>query len=146
MNKILLIVGVAALSLVGVCSAAWGITKAVSGRRTETHAVVAHVRSVVVDVDRGDVTLVPGAQVSVRETRRWDFRSPHVTRSVRDGVLTVKARCGGVWPLSSCSTDLRVALPAGVAVTAITNVGDVTGRGLETSVARVRAQVGDVRV
>jgi hypothetical protein len=146
MNKILLAVGVATLALVGLCSAAWGLGKAVSGKRTETHAVVAHVRSVVVDVDRGHVTLVPGAQVSVRETRRWDFRSPRVTRSLRDGVLTVKARCGGAWPLSSCSTNLRVAIPAGVAVKATTNVGDVTGRGLETGNARVRTNVGDVRM
>jgi hypothetical protein len=146
MNKILMIAGVATLALVGLCSAAWGIGKAVSGKRTETHAVVAHVHSVVVDVDRGDVTLVPGGQVSVRATRRWDFRSPHVTRSVRDGVLTVKARCGGAWPLSSCSTNLRVAIPAGVAVKATTNVGDVTGRGLETGNAFVRTNVGDVHM
>src|SRR4051812_48678480 len=146
MNKILMIVGVATLSMVGLCSAAWGIGKAVSGKRTETHAVVAHVRSVVLDVDRGDVTLVPGAQVSVRETRRWDFKSPHVTRSVRDGVLTVKARCRGAWPLSACATDLRVALPAGVAVKVTTNVGDVTARGLATADTRVRTNDGDVRV
>src|SRR3954447_10574003 len=146
MKKILLAVGVATLALVGLCSAAWGIGKAVSGKRTETHSVVAHVRTVVVDVDRGDVTLVPGTQVSVRETRRWDFRSPHVTRSLRDGVLTGQARWGGVWPLSSCSTDVRVAIPAGVAVKTTTNVGDVTGRDLPTGDARVRVNVGDVRV
>src|SRR3954454_417512 len=123
MNKILMIVGVATLALVGLCSAAWGIGKAVTGKRTETQAVVAHVHSVVVDVDRGDVQFVPGAKVSVRSTRHWDLKSPHVTRTVRDGVLTVKARCGGVWPLSSCSTNVRVAIPAGVTVKANTNVG-----------------------
>jgi hypothetical protein len=146
MNKILLIVGIATLSLVGLCGAAWGVGEAVSGKKTETHAVTEHVRSVVLDVDTGDVRLVPGDAVSVRETRHWDFKSPRVTRTVRDGVLTVKARCHGGWPLSACMTDLRVTIPAGVTVSAKTNVGDVTGDALPTGDARVRTNVGDVRV
>src|SRR3954454_8585977 len=99
MNKIFLIAGVSMLALMGLCAAAWGVGTAVSGKKTETHAVSDTVRAVVLDVDRGDGKLSAGAHVSVRETRRWDFRKPHVTRSVRDGVLTVRARCGGAWPL-----------------------------------------------
>src|SRR4051812_32285595 len=113
MNKILLIAGVSMLALIGLCGVAWGVGTAISGKHTETHTVADTVRSVVLDVDRGDVQLSAGDHVSVRETRRWDFRKPHVTRSVHDGVLTVRARCGGVWPLSVCSTKLDVAVPAG---------------------------------
>src|SRR4051794_39184193 len=107
MNKIFLIAGVSMLALIGICGAAWGVDTAVSGKKTETHAVTARVHTIVLDVDRGDVELASGDHVSVRETRRSDFRKSHVTRSVRDGVLTVRARCGGVWPLSTCSTKLQ---------------------------------------
>ena len=145
MKKILLITGVSVLALAALCSGAWATGKAISGNRTETHDVAASVRSVVLDVDTGNVDLVRGGDhVSVRETRHWDFRKAQVTREVHDGVLTVKARCHGGWPLSSCKTNLHVALPAGVAVRVETHVGNVTGLGLETRDANVRTDVGDV--
>jgi hypothetical protein len=146
MTKILVITGAAVLALAGLCGGAWAFGKAVAGHQTETHAVTGPVRSVVVDVDRGDVRLTPGTAVSVEQTRRWDLKKPRVTRTLHDGVLTVKSRCHGVWVLSHCATDLDVSIPAGVAVRVQTNVGDVSGHGLVTRDARVRTDVGDVHV
>src|SRR3954464_1339444 len=114
MKRILLLVGVAFAVVIGLSGVAWGAGHVLGGKRTETHTTAEPVRSVVLDLNAGDVDLVRGSgRVSVRETRHWGLRKPHVTRTVRDGVLTVKARCPGGW-FSSCSTNLRVALPADV--------------------------------
>jgi hypothetical protein len=145
MKPTILIVSASVLALIVLCSGAWAAGKALSGSETETHTVSQTVRSVVLDVDSGHVELVRGGdQVSVRETRRWDLRKPTVKRELHNGVLTVKAECHGGFPLSSCKTDLRVTLPAGVAVDVSTHVGDVTGRGLVTRDTTVHTNVGDI--
>lgn len=147
MNKILLFAGTAVLALVALTTLAWGAGKALGGKQTETHTVAEAVRSVVVDVDTGDIELVRGAdRVVVRDTRRWSMKKPVVERRVRGGVLTVTGRCHGGWPISNCSTDLRVSLPAGVPVHVMTHVGDVSGLGLQTRDANVRTDVGDVHL
>jgi hypothetical protein len=144
MKKILLFASAAMLALIAASGVAWGAGHAFGGKRTETHTVTAPVRSVVLDVGVGHVELVNGSgHVSVRDTREWGLRKPHVARAVRDGVLTVKASCPGGW-FSRCSTNLRVSLPAGVSVQVRGGVGDVTGRGLQTSRADVKTNVGDV--
>jgi hypothetical protein len=146
MKRILLLVGVALGVIVGLSGVAWGAGQVLGGKRTETHTIADPVRSVVLDLDAGDVELVPGSgPVSVRDTRRWGLRKPHVKRTVRDGVLTVKASCPGGW-FSRCSTDLRVVIPADVPVRVRGAVGDVTGRGLDTSRADIEVNVGDVDV
>jgi hypothetical protein len=145
MKSTLLIVSASVLALIVLSSGAWAAGKALSGSDTETHAVAQSVHTVVLDVDSGHVELVRGDDhVSVRETRHWDLRKPTVKRELHNGVLTVRADCHGGFPLSNCKTDLRVALPAGVALDVSTHVGDVTGHGLETRDAKVQTNVGDV--
>src|ERR1700754_3720788 len=137
MKPTVLIVSASVLALIVLCSGAWAASKAISGSKTETHGVSQTVRAVVLDVDNGHVELVRGGdQVSVRETRRWDLRKPTVKRELHNGVLTVKADCHGGLPFSGCKTDLRVNVPAGVAVDVSTHVGDVTGHGLVTRDAK----------
>jgi hypothetical protein len=145
MKKILLLLGAAALAVIAVSTAAYGAGKAFGGSKTETHAVSESVRAVDLEVEKGRVELVAGEHASVRETRRWGLGKPKVTRSVRDGVLTIKADCPGGW-FSDCATDLRVTVPAGAAVTVKANVGDVHGTSLAASTADVRTDVGDVRL
>ena len=147
MKSTLLIVSASVLALIVLCSGAWAAGKALSGSNTETHAVSQPVHTVVLDVDSGHVELVRGGdQVSVRETRRWDLRKPTVKRELHNGVLTVTSDCHGGLPFSGCKTDLRVNVPAGVAVDVSTHVGDVTGHGLATRDAKVRTNIGDVHL
>ncbi len=147
MKKILLIVAASAVALIALTGLAWGATNTLSKKQSETHAAPAGVRSVVVDVGTGDVSLVHGTGgVSVRDVRHWALRKPTVTQSVRDGVLTVKARCHGGFPFGSCATNVRVALPDGMPVKVRTDVGDVSGRELVTRDVDARTHVGDVRL
>jgi hypothetical protein len=144
MTKIFLFAGAALLAVIALGGVAWGAGEALGGKRTETHTVKEPVRSVTLDLNVGDVELVPGGdRVSVQETRKWGLRKPSVTRNVRDGVLTVRAHCPGGW-FSRCSTNLRVALPAGVAVRVRGEVGDVSGRSLATREADVKTNVGNI--
>jgi hypothetical protein len=144
MKKILVFAGAVVLAIFAAGGVASGAGEVLGGKKTETHTVAAPVRSIVLDVGVGDVELVRGADhVSVRETRHWGLKKPHVTRDVRDGVLTVKAHCPGGW-FSHCSTNLRVSVPEGVAVQVRNGVGDVTGRGLLVRDADLKTNVGDV--
>src|SRR3954451_18556947 len=145
MKKILLLLGAAALAVIAVSTAAYGAGKAFGGSETESHAFAEPVRSVVVDVDKGRVQLVPGGGAAGRVTRPWGPRKPHGTRRLRDGVLTVKAACPGGW-FTDCATDLRVVVPAGASVHVATNVGDIGGSGLAARSADVRTDVGDVEL
>src|SRR3954454_16497071 len=107
MKKILLIAGAAVVALVVATSLL------VKGH-TETHMVAQPVGAIVIDGNAGDVTLVHGSgPVAVRETQHYLLHRPHLEQSVRDGVLTLKPHCGSHWHFS-CSTDLRVEVPAGV--------------------------------
>jgi hypothetical protein len=111
--------------------------------------------AIVVDVD-GDVTVaaVEGAgTVSLRWDSRYFVDRPDVSwRRDRD-TLVVSDGCGGFfWPLTDCTTDIRVEVPVGLdldvgtssgdvriegplgAVTAGTSSGDVLVRGAAASV------------
>src|SRR3954451_14008338 len=146
MKRILLLVGVALGVVVSLSGVAWGAGHVFGGERTETHAIAEPVRYVVLDLDTGDIDLVRASgPVSVRDTRHGGLRKPHVTRTVRDGVLSFKASCPGGW-FTNCSTDLRVALPADVPVRVRGEVGDVTGRDLDMNRADIEVNVGDIDV
>jgi Putative adhesin len=137
MKKILLITGATVVALVVAASLL------VKGH-TETHVVAQPVGAIVIDGNAGDVTLVHGSgRVAVRETQHYLLHRPHLGQSVRDGVLTLKPHCGTHWHFS-CSTDLRVEVPAGVRLDVRTGAGDVTGRQVDARDVRVHTGAGDV--
>lgn len=144
MNRALLIAGLAVLSIAAVGGIAYGVSQAFGTTSTQTTTVREPVRRVVVDVDAGDVRLVAGAgPVQVRQQRHYLLRAPKVTRRVQDGVLTVRSHCPGPGVLD-CSTDLRVALPRGVAAEVHTDVGDVAAGALDAPDVQATTNVGDV--
>lgn len=124
------------------------------------------VRSVVVDVPWGAVTVGQGRTAGVAHTKRWSFREPSVTTTLKDGVLTVTGHCPGLVegplvyagdPVSTCSTDVVVTLttvPAavrvrswdgGVRVTSVAGPVTVDSGDAGTVLQHVRGGAVDVR-
>jgi len=136
---------VSLLGLLALGGIAYGTNQAFSTTDTETTRVSERVRAIVLDVDTGDVELVRGSKVTVEQTSEYLIRKPEVERSVKDGVLTLKSDCGGLF-LLDCTTDFRIEVPSGVAVQVRTDVGNVTSTALTSSDVRVKTDVGDVDV
>jgi Putative adhesin len=146
MKKALLIIGVSILGLAAFGGIAYGTNQAFATTETETTRVSEHVKAIALDVDTGDVELVRGSgAVTIEQTSEYLVSEPDVERSVENGVLTIKSDCGGLF-LLDCTTDFRIEVPQGVAVTVKTDVGDVTGTALASSDVRVKTDVGDVDV
>ncbi len=143
MKKALLIIGVSLLGLLALGGIAYGTNQAFSTTDTETTRVSERVRAIDVDIDTGDVELVRGSQLTVEQTSEYLISKPDVEHSVKDGVLTLKSDCGGLF-LLDCTTDFRIAVPPGVAVKVRTDVGNVTSTALASSDVRVKTDVGDV--
>lgn len=89
------------------------------------------IRAVEVDLEAGAATLVgvdreTGAAVSTWS--RWSQKPPSVDMAVEDGVLVVEGRC----PRQiSCATDIRIGLPRGATIDAITDAGPIVVRDTE---------------
>jgi Putative adhesin len=145
MKKALVIIGASLLGLLALGGIAYGANQAFSSTETKTTRVSERVRAIAVDVDTGDVELVRGSQVTVEQTTEYLIRKPDVERTVKDGVLTLKSDCGGLF-LLDCTTDFRIEVPEGVAVNVRTDVGNVTGAALASSDVRIKTDVGDVDV
>jgi len=112
-----------------------------------THRFPGPVDEIVVRADSGDVELVPGRgrSVRVRETRHYLFEQPTLERDVKDGVLTLEARCEATLGVT-CFSDLRVSVPAGATVRLDVDSGDVDARGIDVDEARLRSDSGDARL
>lgn len=112
-----------------------------------THRFPGPIDEIVVRSGGGDVELVAarGLSVTVRETRHYLFKQPTLERGVRNGVLTLEARCGGTLGVT-CTSDLRVGVPAGAALTLDVGAGDVDARGIDVRRARLRSGSGDARL
>lgn len=110
-----------------------------------THAVAGDVRAIVVRSERGDVELVPARRGAVvRETQHFLIRKPVLERSMRDGVLTVETRCTTY--VIACYADLRIGVPAGVAVTVDADAGDVDARRVGVRALHAASDSGDLRL
>jgi hypothetical protein len=117
----------------------------------KTTVLHGHVRTVVVDVDAGNVVLRHDKQALVETTSTWFMTKPEVSVSVRNEVLTVRSHCPDYASApgvhvgdGSCRTDVVVTLaglPRGV--TAGTGLGDVTVTGVRGPVSLV-SEYGDV--
>jgi len=111
-----------------------------------THTFKGPIRQIVVFSDSGDIDLVRTRRtaVSLRETRRYLFTTPTLERDLRDGVLTLEAKCDA--PFVSCQNDLRLTVPRGVAIDLETHSGDVDARGIDVRRARLESDSGDIGV
>ena len=95
----------------------------------------------------GDVELLPGRgrSVRVRETRHYLFQQPTLQRGVRNGILTIEARCPKTLGVT-CTSDLRVSVTAGATVRLGLDSGDVDARGIDVGEVRLRSDSGDARL
>ncbi len=114
--------------------------------RIVRHTFEGPIDALVVRVASGDIELVPapGSGVRVRESRHYTFKAPSFESDVRDGVLTIRA-AGCDDAVVTCRSDLRLTVPAGVALVAQAKSGDVTARGIDVRRARLESDSGDVR-
>lgn len=117
-------------------------------RRTDTATVQGTVTAIAVTTGSGDVTVatgVAGSPVTVTTRRSWSFTEATGERTLVDGTLRLAARCPGGDLLSRCRVGWTLTVPAGIAVTVTTSVGDVRVSGVGGPVA-VRTGAGDVRL
>jgi hypothetical protein len=146
MRLALIIVGSTIALMASLAGAVYAASQLFDSTKTEEHSFSERVRHVVVEIDAGDLDIVQGdRRVEVRETRHYVLDSPDTSRSVEDGVLTLRAECDGVL-FAACETDYRVEVPRGVTVDVRTHVGDIDAKGIDARRIEARSNVGDVTI
>ena len=139
------------LVLAFVAGVAWSLL-GVALRDTTTLPVeqYAGVRTLDVEVDAGEVVLVPapeGTRLRVEQKVTRGLWEPE-RRAARagDGALALSSRCPALHN-GHCGTDYRIAVPAGTAVSVRTRGGDVVATGVRTEgPLRLRSSGGRVDV
>ena len=131
-----LAVGAVLTGLVTCATAGAGPLPGPLHESTVAVVVPAGVRSVVVDLDAGDVTMSAGASHGTAH-KRWNLQEPKLTTSFHNGTLQLQGRCsenevdaGVVYvgaPVNECGIDLTLSVPAGVAVNVIGDHVSLTG-------------------
>jgi len=117
---------------------------ALDDSKVNAYAMTGDVREIVVKSDSGNVDLVPGARVRVRETQHFVSTKPTLDRTLQGGVLTLDSHCGTV--VLRCFADLRVTVPAGVKVTVEAESGDIRSKPITVPAAHVHSDSGDIRL
>lgn len=98
-------------------------------RYTEVFIPDHEVRRVLVDVEDGDVEVVPAGSVRVERAVRGPEGVASLSHSLdADGTLRLHAACPGMLP---CGVDTRLAVPASVPVSITLAEGDVWVTGLD---------------
>ncbi|GAA3371011.1 DUF4097 family beta strand repeat-containing protein [Streptomyces sannanensis] len=105
-------------------------------------------KTLTVDTDNADVTLVPADVKDVEVTRQvngWVFmgNGPDATWAMKGDRLTLRVKCSGI--ASDCEARHEVKVPRGVTVVVEGDNGDVTASGFDTGLT-VRSDNGDVTV
>ena len=140
MKKALLAIVAVAVAVGGGLAA---VNFALDRTSTTTRTVAEPVRELVVKSTGGAVRLVPtGERLEVRQTQHYVLGRPEVKLDVKNGVLTLESDCSA--KVVKCYADLRVALPAGVAVTVDAQSGDVDAREINVPSVHVQSDSGDV--
>src|SRR4051812_20712981 len=97
------------------------------------------------ETDAGDVSLVHGERLVVRETHHFHSKqTPDVTRRIDGATLSIEDNgCtgGALWHGGGCSTDFHVQVPPGIALRIITHAGNVRATGVDA-----RTDAGNVDV
>ena len=150
MGKLIAIVAGAALALVVAAAflySAFGIGPAHT--RTETRTFPQPVHTLWLETDSGDVSLVRGERLVVRETHHFHAKeTPDVTRRIDGDALSIEDNgCtgGALWHGGGCSTDFHVQVPPGIALRITTHAGNVRATGVDAPDVRAESDAGNVR-
>jgi hypothetical protein len=140
------IVLLAAAGLLVVCGAAFGASELLRSKADVQATVARPVREIRVVADAGDVDIRAGLTGNVVIARKdsWLLDRPHVTTTLRNGVLMVRTACGGLRSILRCRSDLTIDAPPEVDTVVRTDAGDVDLRGLSGR-ADVQTSSGDIR-
>jgi Toastrack DUF4097 len=147
MTKTLAIVGGAVLALAAGAALVYSVSGLGSKHtRVETRTFPGPIRTLEIKTDSGDVELVRGERLVVRETHHYrGSRKPDVSHRVSDDTLTVEDRgCSGFSLTAGCSTDFRIEVPAGTVVRTSSDAGDFAATGVALPELRVETDAGDV--
>ena len=140
MKKARRVVGAVAVAIGGAFAA---VNVALDRTTTTTQTVAEPVRELVVKSGGGAVHLVPTSErLKVRQTQHYVLGKPKVKLAVKHGVLTLASDCSA--KVLKCYADLRVALPAGVAVSVDAQSGDVDAREINVPSVHVQSDSGDI--
>ncbi|GGJ79829.1 hypothetical protein GCM10010123_07050 [Pilimelia anulata] len=134
------VAGVLALAALGGC----GLVPLFDRHETREQTYAGPITRLLIDTDGGDLAVRAGTgpHVTVRRRLTWSGRRPVLTERQADGALEIRARCAS---RRSCSVDHVVEVPAGIAVHAGTDAGDVRTTGL-TGEQWITTDSGDVRI
>jgi hypothetical protein len=140
------IVALAALGLLVLSGAVFGLTQALQRDRTIQAFITQPVHRIIVRADAGNVDiragLTPDTVIQRHDT--WVLNRPTIRESYADGTLTIDARCGGPTSILRCASNLMIDAPPAVDVRVRTDAGDVDLRGLSGR-ADIRTASGDIR-
>lgn len=111
---------------------------------TTTTPVSGTIRAVVARTDMGSIIVAPGSAHSIRFHKTWNYAEPTMTRTLRDGVLTVTAKCAeDHTSLNKCSDDLLITVPSVVTVDADTGFGNIVTKNLKGN-EKLGSSFGDI--
>ena len=146
-RRTVLRVSLAVLGSLAVAIGALTVANQAMERHDRGSFTATDVRAIVVEVDAGNVSLVPTTgnadQVDVSTTLEWAWSRPSTDHVTNDGVLTISADCPAVG-LGSCSVDHRITVPAGIDVDVTLSSGNVTIAGLDLSDVDIKTDSGDI--
>lgn len=140
------IVILAALGLLVLCGAAFGLSEALH-RTEQSRAIITNpVRKIVVKGDTGDISVRAGltGDVILQRKDAWTVDRPSVSERYADGVLTIETKCGGLTQVLRCRSDLMIDAPPEVDVDLSAQEGDIDLRGLSGR-TMVSTEKGDIR-
>ena len=103
------------------------------------------IHEVVVDIDAGSVTLLPGvgSEVHVTTTRDWSFRPATAGHHIDHGVLTITGGCPSFG--FGCDVNERVTIPAGIAVRVTTGAGRIEATNLNVTSFHTDTGAGNLK-
>jgi hypothetical protein len=136
----------AALGLLVVSGAAYGLSAALQREQRTRETVTGPVRRIVVETETGDVGIRAGltGDVVIDRHDTWLLEHPRLRTSLRDGTLWIRGTCGGLTSVLRCRTNVSIAAPPDIDVVVRTDTGDVDLRGLSGR-AEVHTETGDIR-
>jgi hypothetical protein len=116
--------------------------------RTETRTFPQAVRSLTLKTDAGDIELVRGERLIVRETHHYHgSQDPKVSHTLDGGALTIEDHgCSGRTWLHGCSTDFRVEVPAGIALQITSHAGDLSATKIQAPSLQADTNAGDIEL
>ena len=143
---------IAVASVATLLALAWGLIGVLDlmARSQTTYGdrfPATEVSVVEVDVPSGTVSVaVTGdSEISADIVARRGIFANEVTRVVDDGRLVIRSECGGPLAFGSCSADVTLRVPSGVAVVAHSSHGDIEVAGVTGGITATSSS-GDILV